>query len=112
MARGRAETGRFLHVDRLGLAQLLLAWTRTDTFQPAARALLAPIKDQPGDLVTTLAVYLDTESSVAETAAVLGIHRNTAAARIAKIQHLLGVDLTNPDERLALHLASRTTPTE
>ena len=37
---------------------------------------------------------------------------STAAARIAKIQHLLGVDLTNPDERLALHLASRTTPTE
>ncbi|RZU18446.1 PucR-like helix-turn-helix protein [Kribbella rubisoli] len=112
LARGRAETGRFLHVDRLGLAQLLLAWTRTDTFQPAAQALLAPIKDQPGDLVTTLAVYLDTESSVAETAAVLGIHRNTAAARIQKIQHLLGVDLTNPDERLALHLASRTTPVE
>lgn len=112
LARGRAETGRFLHVDRLGLAQLLLAWTRTDTFQPAAQALLAPIKDQPGDLVTTLAVYLDTESSLAETAAVLGIHRNTASARIAKIQHLLGVDLTNPDERLALHLASRTTPTE
>ena len=109
LARGRAETGRFLHVDRLGLAQLLLAWTRTDTFQPAARALLAPIEDQPGDLVTTLAVYLDTESSLAETAAVLGIHRNTAAARIAKIQHLLGVDLANPDERLALHLASRTT---
>ena len=112
LARGRAETGRFLHVDRLGLAQLLLAWTRTDTFQPAAQALLAPIKDQPGDLVTTLAVYLDTESSLAETAAVLGIHRNTASARINKIQHLLGVDLTNPDERLALHLASRTTPTE
>jgi len=111
LARGRAETGRFLHVDRLGLAQLLLAWTRTDTFQPAARALLAPIEDQPGDLVTTLAVYLDTESSLAETAAVLGIHRNTAAARIHKIQHLLGVDLSNPDERLALHLASRTTRT-
>ncbi|WP_405068452.1 helix-turn-helix domain-containing protein [Kribbella sp. NBC_01510] len=111
LARGRAETGRFLHVDRLGLAQLLLAWTRTDTFQPAARALLAPIEDQPGDLVTTLAVYLDTESSLAETAAVLGIHRNTAAARITKIQHLLGVDLANPDERLALHLASRTTRT-
>jgi hypothetical protein len=109
LARGRAETGRFLHVDRLGLAQLLLAWTRTDTFQPAARALLAPIEGQPGDLVTTLAVYLDTESSLAETAAVLGIHRNTAAARITKIQHLLGVDLANPDERLALHLASRTT---
>ncbi|TCO45703.1 PucR-like helix-turn-helix protein [Kribbella antiqua] len=109
LARGRPETGRFLHVDRLGLAQLLLAWTRTDTFQPAARALLAPIEGQPGDLVTTLTVYLDTESSLAETAAVLGIHRNTVSARITKIQQLLAVDLTNPNERLALHLACRTT---
>jgi DNA-binding PucR family transcriptional regulator len=108
LARGRPETGRFLHVDRLGLAQLLLAWTRTDTFQPAARALLAPIQDQPGDLVGTLAAYLDTESSLAETAAVLGIHRNTVSARITKIQQLLGVDLANSDERLALHLACRT----
>lgn len=41
LAGSRSQTGRFLHVDRLGLAQLLLAWTRTDTFQPAAAALLA-----------------------------------------------------------------------
>ena len=51
---------------------------------------------------------LDAESSLAETAAVLGIHRNTVSARITKIQQLLGVDLTNPNERLALHLACRT----
>lgn len=108
LAQGRAETGRFLHVDRLGLAQLLLAWTRTDTFQPAAQALLAPLAHETGDLVRTLATYLDGESSLAETAAVLGVHRNTVSARVARIQQLLGVDLSDPDERLALHLACRT----
>ena len=108
LAQGRAEPGHFLHVDRLGLAQLLLAWTRTDTFQPAARSLLAPLAHETGDLVRTLAAYLDAESSLAETAAVLGVHRNTVAARIARIQHLLGVNLTEPDDRLALHLACRT----
>jgi len=108
LAQGRAATGRFLHVDRLGLAQLLLAWTRTDTFQPAARSLLEPLAGESGDLVRTLAAFLDAESSTAETAAVLGVHRNTVTARIARVQQLLGVDLADPDERLALHLACRT----
>jgi purine catabolism regulator len=108
LARSRPESGRFLHVDRLGLAQLLLAWTRTDTFQPAAHALLAPLQRQPGDLINTLAAYLDSESSLADTAAILGIHRNTVSSRIARIESLLGVDLSVPDDRLALHLACRT----
>jgi DNA-binding PucR family transcriptional regulator len=108
LARNRVESGRFVHVDRLGLAHLLLAWTRTDTFEPAARALLEPLRAAPGDLVRTLGTYLDCESSLAETAAVLGIHRNTVAARLQRIQSILGVDLSRPDERLALHLACRT----
>ncbi|SDY81744.1 DNA-binding transcriptional regulator, PucR family [Saccharopolyspora shandongensis] len=107
MARTRPESGRFLHVDQLGMAQLLLEWTRTDTFEPAARALIAPLRGQPGDLIRTLATYLDAESSIAETAAVLGVHRNTVAARIERIERLLAVDLSHRDERLALHLACR-----
>ncbi|TYB66737.1 PucR family transcriptional regulator [Nonomuraea sp. PA05] len=108
LAATRPEAGFFLQVDQLGMAQLLLEWTRTDTFEPAARALLAPLRDQPGDLVRTLSTYLDAESSIAETAAVLGVHRNTVAARIDRIERLLGVDLGHRDERLALHLACRT----
>jgi purine catabolism regulator len=108
LAKSREETGRFLHVDRLGFGQLLLGWTRTDSFLPAANALLAPLTGAPGDLIGTLRAYLDCESSVAHTAAVLGVHRNTIAARMSKIQQLLAVDLSNPDERLALHLACKT----
>ncbi|GLW05479.1 hypothetical protein Misp01_06090 [Microtetraspora sp. NBRC 13810] len=108
LAATRPETGRFLHVDQLGMAQLLLEWTRTDTFEPAARALLSPLHGIPGDLIHTLAAYLDAESSLAETAAVLGVHRNTVAARIDRVEHLLGVSLTHRDDRLALHLACRT----
>jgi len=107
LAAGRPEQGHFLHVDQLGMAQTLLAWTRTSTFEPAARGLLAPLGDPDGDLVRTLAVFLDAESSLTETAAVLGIHRNTVAARITRIASLLAVDLTDRDQRLALHLACR-----
>jgi hypothetical protein len=108
LAAGRVASGRFLHVDRLGLGQTLLAWTRTDTFQPAARSLLAPLEEQPGDLLHTLTTYLDEESSVTETAAILGIHRNTVSQRLTRIRSLLAVDLDDPSERLALHLACRT----
>lgn len=108
LAANRSASGYFVHIDRLGLAQLLLAWTRTDTFHPAARSLLAPLTGQPGDLLRTLSAYLDAESSLSETAAVLGIHRNTVAARIARVQELLNVELADAEERLALHLACRT----
>ncbi|HEY4420333.1 MAG TPA: helix-turn-helix domain-containing protein [Pseudonocardia sp.] len=108
LAAARSASGYFVHVDRLGLGQLLLGWTRTDTFLPAARSMLEPLRDQPGDLLTTLTAYLDAESSLTETAAVLGVHRNTVTARIARAQELLGMELTDPDERLALHLACRS----
>ncbi|MFC4950446.1 PucR family transcriptional regulator [Pseudonocardia sp. GCM10023141] len=107
LAAARPETGHFLHVDQLGMAQLLLEWTRTDTFEPAARTLLAPLLGETGDLVRTLATYLDAESSLAETAAVLGVHRNTVAARVARIERLLDIDLGRTDNRLALQLACR-----
>jgi len=108
LAATRTASGYFVHVDRLGLGRLLLAWTRTDTFLPAARSMVEPLHGQPGDLLRTLTAYLDGESSLTETAAVLGVHRNTVAARIARAQELLGVDLVDPDERLALHLACRS----
>lgn len=105
LAAARPESGWFVHVDRLGLAQLLLAWTQTDTFLPAAEQLLAPLGG--GVLHETLAAYLDAESSIAETAAVLGVHRNTVADRIARVERRLRVDLSDPETRLALHLATR-----
>jgi hypothetical protein len=108
VAAGRPESGHFVHVDRLGLAQLLLAWTQTDTFLPAAHQLLAPLSRSAGDLLRTLDVYLDAESSLAETGATLGVHRNTVADRIGRIERLLGVDLHDAETRLALHLAVRT----
>ena len=109
IARGRPQTGRLVHIDRLGLAQLLTAWASSETFAPAAARLLEPLRSQPGDLVATLAAYLDAGCSTADAAAVLGVHRNTVAARLRRVEELLTVDLGNPDDRLALHLACRVT---
>jgi PucR family transcriptional regulator, purine catabolism regulatory protein len=87
IAASRSATGWFVRVDSLGLEQLLLAWT--------------------GDLLRTLSAYLDQESSLVATAEALNLHRNTVAVRIRRVQELLGVDLTDPETRLAIHLACR-----
>ncbi|WP_245851882.1 PucR family transcriptional regulator [Mobilicoccus massiliensis] len=104
LAVRRASTGWFLHLDRLGLTQLLAAWTASDTFEPAARSLLGALGPEE---IRTLAAYLDRESSLVAAAAELGLHRNTLGPRIRRIEQLLAVDLTDPDVRLALHLACR-----
>lgn len=107
IAVNRSSTGWFVRVDGLGVEQLLLAWSGNDTFMPAARSLLTPIEGAGGDLLVTLTAYLDHESGIAPTAAALGLHRNTVATRIQRAQELLGVDMADPEVRLALHLACR-----
>jgi purine catabolism regulator len=112
VAQARPQTGRFLHVDQLGAAQLLLATTRTEAFVPRARDLLQPLREHGGSLLETLLAYLDSGSHALETAAVLGVHRNTVTTRLARISSVLGVDLEEPDTRLALHLACRALAAE
>lgn len=107
IAVNRTAGGYVVQFDRLGLSRLLVAWTQTDTFAPAAASLLTPLEGQPGDLVATLSAYLGAESSLAEAAAVLGVHRNTVSARVSRAVELLGVDLSDPDERMAIQLACR-----
>lgn len=107
IAAARSATGWFVRVDSLGLEQLLLAWTGNDTFVPAAESLLAPLREGGGELLTTLSSYLDHESGIAATATALGLHRNTVAVRIRRVQELLGIDMSDPEARLALHLACR-----
>ncbi|HWC23836.1 MAG TPA: helix-turn-helix domain-containing protein [Flexivirga sp.] len=104
LAADRERAGWFLPVDSLGLEQLILAWTIGDSFTQAAESLLEPLGAGDREL---LAAYLDQESSVTRTAETLGLHRNTITGRIQRIQELLGVDLHEPQTRLALQLACR-----
>ncbi|TFD08211.1 CdaR family transcriptional regulator [Cryobacterium sp. TMT1-66-1] len=111
IAVNRSATGWFVRVDGLGLEQLLLAWTRNDTFVPAAESLLAPLRESSDELLSTLSAYLDNESRIAATATALGLHRNTVSTRVQRVQELLGVDMADPEARLALHLACRAVRT-
>ena len=60
-----------------------------------------------GDLVPTLATYLDRGGKYDETAQVLSIHRNTLRYRLRRIAGISGHDLADAETRLNLHLATR-----
>jgi PucR family transcriptional regulator, purine catabolism regulatory protein len=62
-------------------------------------------RDKRGTLRKTLLVYLNSGGSNAETAAALGIHRNTLTYRLRQIERLSGRDPNDPAMRLAIHIA-------
>lgn len=100
-----------VHFDDLGLHRTLVEWYTTQTARAAVHDLLAPLErdgpEKAAMMVRTLRVYLDHQGAVAPTAAELSLHRNAVSYRIKRILSLLDVDLADPDQRLALHLACR-----
>jgi purine catabolism regulator len=75
-----------------------------------ARALLAPLlrgrPDVRRERLATLRAVLD-QPGLAEAAATLGVHRNTVAYRVRRIEESTGWRLADPELRLPLALALR-----
>jgi purine catabolism regulator len=75
-----------------------------------ARELLAPIlvgrEATQNERLRTLQAVLES-GSLSEAAARLGVHRNTIAYRVERLETLAGWDLADPDLRFALSLAAR-----
>ena len=109
IAQAGGQATAVQHIDEMGVRRILLGWYASDNFAEFAQTLLANAleADHDGELILTLESYLDNQSSPTETAARLGIHRNTVLNRIEKIRALLTVNLDDPDERLAVQLACR-----
>ncbi|WP_395110799.1 PucR family transcriptional regulator [Actinomadura sp. SCN-SB] len=57
------------------------------------------------DLARTARTYLDNAGAVQKTARALNIHRQTLYHRLARIEELTNLSLTNGQDRLTLHLA-------
>jgi PucR family transcriptional regulator, purine catabolism regulatory protein len=101
-------------VERLGrdsVSRILVGHHLAGPQHELAQHLLRPLTDADptGQLLHTLGRYLDHESSATATASALGVHRNTVLQRLDRIRVLLEVDLSDVDQRLALHLATRLT---
>jgi PucR family transcriptional regulator, purine catabolism regulatory protein len=96
--------------DRLAAYRLLGSLHNLPDGERHARELLARLLEGRPDVrrerLATLRTLLD-HPGVAETASALGVHRNTIAYRIRRIEAVTGWRLADPELRVALSVAVR-----
>ncbi|WP_439680108.1 PucR family transcriptional regulator [Embleya sp. MST-111070] len=90
-------------------SRLLLGLADARTLAGYADAVLGPIDaaDPGGELVATLAVWLETGGSWDETSRRLDVHRHTVRNRVDKAMRVAGRRVESGDDRFDLWLAAR-----
>lgn len=108
-ARLRGALNEPVLFDAPGLSRLLVEWYSSSSVRHSIDDLMAPLaglgKAKQKEYATTLRVYLENNRSVSRTSEQLYLHRNTVAYRIRRVLDVLGVDLDDPSQFLALYLA-------
>jgi purine catabolism regulator len=99
---------RLAHAERLAIYRMLGALHRLPDGPRLARAVLEPLLDARPDVrrerLETLRALL-AHGGVGEAAAALGVHRNTVAYRLRRIEAATGWRLADPELRLPLAVA-------
>lgn len=105
------SAGPVLRYEDLGVYQLLSEVADPRTLDAFVRRWLGTLLDydarRGGDLAVTLGRFLDLGGSYDATAADLALGRTTVRYRLRRVQQLTGHDLSDPDTRFQLHLATR-----
>ena len=73
-------------------------------FRRLVEPLLAHDRERRSNLVRTLRVYFAAGANASEASDRLFLHRNSMLYRLSRVQKLTGLDLKQPEARLALHL--------
>jgi DNA-binding PucR family transcriptional regulator len=93
---------------RCTAADLLLKKVACSPDLEPFRRLVEPLlwydRERRSDLVRTLRVYFASGANAREAADRLFLHRNSMLYRLARVEKLTGLDLRNPEARLALQL--------
>jgi purine catabolism regulator len=109
-AEALASPPRVARAARLPMYRLMGALHNLPDGERFARALLEPLLAGRADVrrehLATLRALLD-HGGVNEAAAALGVHRNTVAYRVRRIEELTGWRLSDPEIRLPLAVALR-----
>jgi DNA-binding PucR family transcriptional regulator len=109
-AEAATDGPRVVRADRLPAYRILGGLHDIPDGQRLSRALLGPVLSGRAATVAarlaTLRAVLDAAGPI-EAAQALGVHRNTIAYRIRRLEELGGWDLSDPDLRLALSAALR-----
>ncbi len=105
MARRLSET-KPLYFPDLSVYRLLLQIEHDAELKSFQAEILGPLLayENGAELIRTLEAYFERNGNVKKTANVLYIHRNTLIYRLERIQEITGLDLNNPETRLALQL--------
>jgi purine catabolism regulator len=98
-----------LYFGDLSVYRLLFQLEGNPELEAFCRETLGPLLDYEGggDLLETLEAFCDRLGNLSQTAEKLFIHRNSLLYRMERISQLTGLDLNNPDTRLAVTLALR-----
>ncbi|GAA3084950.1 PucR family transcriptional regulator [Streptosporangium carneum] len=90
------------------------AWSGLGVYRMLTRLSPADLRELAGEsgglaedpeLARTVEGYLDRAGHVQESAAALGVHRQTLYYRLGKAERLTGRDLADGEDRLLIHLA-------
>jgi DNA-binding PucR family transcriptional regulator len=124
VSTSRAQADQVLRVlrseNRTGVAEIsevtskVLLLKMSESLAHDPRLLSKPIKvlrqldvENRTDYLATLDAYLKAFGAVDEAAKQVHVHANTVRYRLKQIQNLTGLDLSDPDERLALAIQLR-----
>jgi hypothetical protein len=107
--RHEPSRGPVADMEHMRSVALLLRFAQMCSTDPLATAGPLPVLLQQDakrstDYVPTLRAYLDAFGDVEAAAIALGVHANTIRYRLRRMQSLVGIDLRDPTERLALML--------
>ena len=106
---GSTDVGQVTRFEDLGIYRLLFAardLPELRSFHDDALTALIDYDRQHGaELLRTLGAFFAGRCGPKETAAILGVHRNTVLYRLERIRDLTGFDLDDADVRLRLQLA-------
>jgi purine catabolism regulator len=96
-----------LYFGDLSVYRLLFQIEGNPELEAFCREALGPLLhyEGGGDLLETLEAYCERLGNLSQTAEKLFIHRNSLLYRMERISQIAGLDMTNPDTRLAVHLA-------
>lgn len=103
----RLREPQSLYFGDLSVYRLLFQLEGHPELEAFCREVLGPLLDYEGggDLLETLEAFCEKLGNLSQTAEKLYIHRNSLLYRMERIAQVTGLDVNNPDTRLAVHLA-------
>jgi DNA-binding PucR family transcriptional regulator len=106
------ETSDIFHYSDLGFFRFLPLILEEKRIHRSENECLKKLKrydrENNGNLLHTLEIYLSSDSNVNKSADSLHIHANTLTYRLKRIAEISGIDLNNMNQKVTLYLELKT----